>query len=265
MSLCEKIERLAAFIDRQKELAIAVSGGLDSMVLAHVAQTRTRARVTVAHARSPAVPQAASARVQAHAARHGWKLLLLDAAELADPNYRNNPVDRCFYCKSRLYERIHILTGLPIASGTNLDDLGDYRPGLKAAARHGVLHPYVEAGVSKADIYAAANRLGLDDLAALPAQPCLASRIETGIAVDADTLRFIEAAETALSALLPAGGALRCRVTGQGVYAECEPLPEGAQKTRVEKALRALCAARGRPFAGIRAYRRGSAFLRVSE
>jgi uncharacterized protein len=153
MTVAEKLSRLVAVLDRHAELAIAVSGGVDSMVLAHVAHGHARTAMTAVHAVSPAVPRLATERVQAHAKRHGWTLHVVDAEELADPDYRNNPVNRCFYCKSRLYERIAAATGLTIASGTNVDDLGDYRPGLEAAQRNQVLHPFVEPRPPKTDLY----------------------------------------------------------------------------------------------------------------
>jgi uncharacterized protein len=253
---------LVAALDRHEALALAVSGGVDSMVLAHVAHRYSRAAVTVVHALSAAVPGKATERVRRHARGHGWSLREIDAGEMADPAYRSNPVDRCFHCKSNLYGRIRALTGLTIASGTNVDDLSDYRPGLEAARQHAVIHPYVEAGLRKADIYALAEVHQLDDLAELPAQPCLASRIETGIAVDAAALRFIEQAEAGLAELLPRHGAIRCRVTRAGVIVECASLPEGEERVRVENWTQALCAGSGRPFAGLRLYRRGAAFLR---
>lgn len=255
------LDRLADAIGRHEGLAIAVSGGVDSMLLTHVAH-RTPARVVALHALSPAVPQEATARVKAHAARCGWSLRLIDAAELTDPDYVANPVNRCYFCKNNLYARIREATDLTIAAGTNADDLTDYRPGLDAARGYGVVHPFVEAGIGKASIYALAADLGLSDLAELPAQPCLASRIETGIAVDAETLAFIERTERALRGVLPAAAALRCRVTAAGVVAEASPLPAGEALARVEAAAASLCRTEGRRFAGLRAYRRGSAFLR---
>jgi uncharacterized protein len=256
---------LVSVLDRQPALVIAVSGGVDSMVLSFIAHRFSRTAVTAVHAVSPAVPMLATERVKRHATRHGWTLKLIDAEELSDPSYRNNPVDRCFYCKTNLYARIRAETDLPIASGTNCDDLGDYRPGLDAARHYQVLHPFVEARIGKADIYALAKAHGLSDLAALPAQPCLASRIETGIGVDAASLRFIEEAEAGLAARLPGRGALRCRITASGVYVECEVLPLGQELARVESWVGALCGREGRIFAGFRAYRRGAAFLRAAE
>lgn len=265
MTVTEKLARLVEVLDQYPELAIAVSGGVDSMLLAHVAATHARTAMTAVHAVSPAVPRLATERVQTHASRYGWTLQLVDAGELADAGYRNNPVDRCFYCKSRLYERIGVVTDLRIASGTNVDDLSDYRPGLEAARRHDVVHPFVEAGFGKADIYALAQVLELADLAALPAQPCLASRIETGIAVDEQGLNFIETAETILAKLMPEAGAIRCRITATGVYVECETHPPGSDRERVEERIGELCAQAGRRFAGLRPYRRGAAFLHASD
>jgi pyridinium-3,5-biscarboxylic acid mononucleotide sulfurtransferase len=263
MSPTESLPALLSVLRPHSALAVAVSGGVDSMVLAYLAHRFAACPVEALHAVSPAVPAAATDRVRRHALRHGWKLRLIDAGEMADPDYVRNPVDRCFHCKKNLYGRMAAVAGLPMASGTNIDDLSDFRPGLEAARQHGVFHPYVEAGLRKADIYALAEAHGLDDLAALPAQPCLSSRIETGIGVDEASLRFIEHAELGLAALLPGQSALRCRITAAGVVLECESLPTGAAAQALEDWARALCDTAGRRFAGVRPYRRGAAFLRV--
>lgn len=255
--------RLQAALGRHRQLAIAVSGGVDSMLLAYVANKHPGIEVSVFHAVSPAVPAIATQRVQSYAAMHNWVLHIVDAGEMQDVRYTSNPVNRCFYCKTNLYTRIRSVTALPIASGTNTDDLSDYRPGLEAASDHGVYQPYVEAGIQKRDIYAMAHAYGLSEISDLPSQPCLSSRIETGIGVDRSALEFIERAEIGLSSLLPAQESLRCRITAKGVVIECSDLPGAAERLRAEQWLNALCIETGRPFAGMRQYRRGAAFLRV--
>ena len=256
------LARLVAALDRYDRIAVAVSGGVDSMTLAHVAHRHSRARITMFHATGPAVPAAARGRVEAHAAMHAWPLLLLDAGEQHDPAYRANPVDRCYYCKSNLYARIREATTDAIASGTNVDDLADFRPGLRAAAERDVVHPYVEAGIGKSDVYALAAQLRLDDLERLPAQPCLASRVETGIAIAAEDLAFIDDVETQLAARIGREAVVRCRVTRAGIVIELaaalDPTALGIARETGERS----CRAAGRVFAGVRAYARGSAFLR---
>jgi pyridinium-3,5-biscarboxylic acid mononucleotide sulfurtransferase len=258
----ELLARLVAALDRHERLAVAVSGGVDSMTLAHVAWRFSGARARMYHATGPAVPAAARGRVEAHASTHGWPLVLLDAGEQADARYRANPVDRCYYCKTNLYARIREATPDPIASGTNRDDLDDFRPGLRAAAERDVVHPYVEAGIDKTGVYTLAAHLGLDDLERLPAQPCLASRVETGIAIAPTDLAFIDMVETRLAARLGGDAVLRCRVTHQGIVIELASAPPDADMAVASDIGAELCMAAGRAFAGVRPYVRGAAFLR---
>ena len=257
--MTDTLGRLIGVLDRFDRLAIAVSGGVDSMTLAHVAAMHSRAATTMYHATSPAVPAAARERVQAHATEHGWQLVVVDANELADERYRANPVDRCYYCKTNLYERIAQATSDTIASGTNRDDLSDFRPGLRAAAERNVVHPYVEADIAKADVYAIAQSLGLADLQRLPAQPCLSSRVETGIAIDPVDLAFIDAVESKLARGLGSEATVRCRVTHAGIVIE---IGDAANEATAHEIGRAACVAAGRVFAGVRPYARGAAFLR---
>lgn len=245
--------------------AVAVSGGVDSMTLATVAGRMRSGSFTMVHAVSPAVPSSATGRVRRHARREGWRLRIVEAGEFADADYRRNPVDRCFYCKSALYRTLDGLTDGVVCSGTNLDDLGDYRPGLAAAAERGVRHPLVEAGIDKATVRAIARRLALDDLAELPASPCLSSRIETGIGIDPDTLRLVDAMERWARRRFGIA-TVRCRVRQSGVVMELDApdldglAPEDRDTIRSTVAQR-LRAAGYEGGVSVAAYRRGSAFV----
>ncbi len=244
-----------------ERLVIAVSGGVDSLTLAAAAaEARPIGTFTLCHAQSPAVPAQALARVTELAEQRGLTLRVVDAGEFADPAYRANPVNRCFFCKSNLYGTLSRMGGC-VASGTNLDDLGDYRPGLEAAADHDVLHPFVAAGMGKEAVRALARALGLGAVAELPSSPCLASRVRTGIRIEAEALGRIDRIETALRDHL-GNVALRCRQDEAGLTIEIE----AAALERLSLAEReALAALAGRLGAGadvpLRPYVRGSAFV----
>lgn len=253
--------RLVETVRRYPSITVAVSGGIDSTTLGFVAHRTGNGTVSIVHAVSPAVPPLATERVRQYADRESWHLTVVDAGEFTDSSYRANPVDRCYFCKSHLYDRLRALSPGVVASGTNLDDLGDFRPGLKAAAERQVVHPFVDAGITKDGIRSLARWLGLHDIADLPAQPCLASRVETGIAIDPTDLAFIDRVEQTVRSRVAPAATVRCRITQAGVVIEVGGV-EHATLSGIAEAVTPLCAREGRSFAGIKPYRQGSAFLK---
>ena len=221
MSKLNELEALLASIGEGREIGVAVSGGVDSLTLAAAAHALLGSRVSMYHAQSPAVPFDATARVEALAAARGWRLEQFDAGEFTRSEYLANPVDRCFHCKTSLYGAMRARSTAQLVSGTNLDDLGEYRPGLRAAAEHEVRHPYVEIGAGKEAVRAMARVLGLGSVAELPAAPCLASRIETGIGIEAAMLALVHASERLVGAAVEAR-TVRCRVRAAGVVLELD-------------------------------------------
>lgn len=218
---------LHGVLSSMRGVAVAVSGGVDSMLLATLAHRALPGRAVMVHAVSPAVPAACTDRVNAHAASQGWSLKTVESGEFTDERYLANPFDRCYFCKSNLYALLGSLAleleaawGFPpaMASGTNTDDLGEHRPGLDAARESGVRHPFVEAGVAKEDIRAMASELSLD-FAFIPASPCLASRVYTGTRVTPDVLAAVAFAEEELKRRLNVS-VLRCRVRGRDMLVE---------------------------------------------
>ena len=250
--------------------AVAVSGGVDSMTLALLAGRRLDLESAMFHAVSPAVPPEATERVRAFAAREGWRLTVLDAGEFDDPTYRANPANRCYYCKTNLYGALAARTDATLLSGTNLDDLGDWRPGLKAAEEHGVRHPFVEAGIDKAGVRTIAAGLGFDDLSRLPAAPCLSSRVETGLRVEADDLASIHAAERYLARQLRPEETVRCRRRKAGIVIELDAPTLGAlsesRRTALGDTVAGMFAAGDEAWpVSFAPYRVGSAFLRPAQ
>ena len=266
-----KLEALQQYLTEHGPFAVAVSGGVDSMTLAVVAH-RTNPATQMFHAISPAVPEQATTRVKLYAEQEGWNLNIVEAGEIEDPQYVANPANRCYYCKTHLYDTLSAETALTIASGTNTDDLGDYRPGLVAAEEHSVVHPYVEVAMSKDQLRDVAKTLSLSDLQDLPAAPCLSSRVTTGIAIDADILPVINEAEEALweslQLYLPLK-AVRCRIQPDAISVQIDTPttldPEGDYNTVAKDIVSRIFSAHGfenyLKSVSIEPYKKGSAFL----
>ncbi|HEY0778750.1 MAG TPA: hypothetical protein VGD56_12350 [Gemmatirosa sp.] len=259
--------RVSTILRTYPDVAVAVSGGVDSVSLAAAAcEVLGTERVLLFHAVSPAVPPEATARVRHLAARAGWHLSIVDAGEFADAEYLRNPVDRCYHCKTHLYRAFRARTDRLIVSGTNRDDLGEYRPGLTAAREWGVRHPFVEAELGKSDVRELARELGLSEVADLPASPCLASRVETGIAITPSTLRLVHEVEALVGDIIEPA-VVRCRIRARVVVIELDTdcldrLEEADRAGLLERVVDHLTR-RGRPRAEIALseYRVGSAFL----
>jgi uncharacterized protein len=204
-------DRLLGVLSGYPGVAVAFSGGIDSTVVAKAAQLALGDRAVAVTADSPSVARSELEDARRLAAIIGIRHVVVATGEFNNPDYLKNDGSRCYHCKTELYSTVEKL--LPelgvsvVVSGANLDDLGDYRPGLIAAQEHAVQHPLQQAGFTKADVRALAKYWQLPTWDK-PAAPCLSSRLAPGLAVTPERTARVEAAE----ALLRRQGVRECRV-----------------------------------------------------
>ena len=199
-----RIEELETRIRSLESCVVAFSGGVDSSLVAALAARALGDRALAVTAVSPALATGELDGARDVARAVGIEHETITTAELEREGYRRNDRDRCYHCKSELYDALSALAAARgyavLLSGANADDLGDWRPGLVAAAEHDVIHPLVEACVGKDEVRVLARELGIPS-AEKPAAPCLASRIPYGTPVDPLVLAQIDRAELAVKAL----------------------------------------------------------------
>jgi uncharacterized protein len=204
MHVDRRILELERSIARFDGVLVALSGGVDSSLVAALAARALGTRALAATAVSPALASGELAIARHAAAVVGIEHIEVQTAEMDRAAYRANGHDRCYHCKSELYLVLGDIARdrqlEVVLSGANADDIGDWRPGLRAASENGVFHPLLDADVGKDEIRALASALGVPT-ANKPASPCLASRLPYGTAVTPDALAQVDRAEQAIKAL----------------------------------------------------------------
>lgn len=219
-----KLARLRVSLEEMRDVLVCFSGGVDSSFLACFARDVLGDRVVALTTVSPTNPEEDTAEAIAIASERGIPHVIVHANELDIPNYRENPTNRCYFCKTNLYEIAAAEAArraIPwIVDGVNRDDLSDYRPGLRAATERSVRHPLAEAELSKAEVRALSRELGVRTFDR-PASPCLSSRFPYGTAITLDGLERVARGEQ----WLRAQGFRECRVRFYGERARIEVPP----------------------------------------
>jgi uncharacterized protein len=240
----ERYAALQAWLAGLDSAVVAFSGGVDSSLVAFLAHRALGERALAVTSGSASLTRADLALSGKLTREWGMAHRVILTREIEDPRYLANPVNRCYFCKTNLYTDLVALARREgyalVLNGSNRDDRGDHRPGLLAAAEHGVRAPLAEHGFAKADIRALAGHLGLSN-AEKPQAACLSSRVPYGFSISLPVLTQIEQAEQALRAL----GFAQLRVRHHDDVARIEvPVADFervlAQRERIDEALRAV-------------------------
>ena len=217
----QKLAELERLLREMGHVLVCFSGGVDSSFLVRVARDVLGSRAVALTTVSPTNPDEDTEQAIDLTRELSVEHVVIHANELDIPSYKENPTNRCYFCKSNLYEIAAVEAerrSIPwIIDGVNQDDLGDYRPGLKAASERTIRHPLAEAGMSKQEIRAASRELGLSTFDR-PASPCLSSRFPYGTEITLEGLARVASGEK----WLRAHGFRECRVRYHGDRARIE-------------------------------------------
>jgi uncharacterized protein len=227
------LQTLRAHLLTMGRVVLGYSGGVDSGLLAVMGrQALGREDFLAVIGRSASYPEVQARTAVELAVAFDVPILEIETHELEDPRYLNNSTDRCYFCKSELWTRLHAIVrerGFDtLIDGTNADDLSEHRPGLRAAAEQAVRSPLAELGWTKAAVRGAARKLGLPSWSA-PAAPCLSSRVVYGLQITPQLLQQVEHGEAYLRGLGVTGD---LRVRHHGNQARLEVAPDQMDRLR---------------------------------